>query len=135
MLDLSPAKLLIVFIVVVVLLGPNRLPEVARQLGAGWQRLRDFHQRVDQEIRKSIPDLPSSQDLARLARSPVSLLNELVPMPSVDPLTVDRDAPKADPSAPEGPSAPSTAAGQTARDTPGAGAMWPVLPSDDPGMN
>ena len=126
MLDLSPAKLLIVFIVVVVLLGPNRLPEVARQLGAGWRRLRDLQQRMEHEVRKSVPDLPSGQDLVRFARSPVTLLNELAAMPSGD-----RDAPVVDPAAP-----PPGAA----MDGPGvldavARPPAPLQPSDDPGMN
>ncbi|HVC13438.1 MAG TPA: twin-arginine translocase TatA/TatE family subunit [Acidimicrobiales bacterium] len=77
MLDLSPTKLLIIFVVVVVLLGPKRLPEVARQLGAAWRKLREFHLHVDQELRQSLPDLPSSQDIVRFARSPVTLLNQL----------------------------------------------------------
>ncbi len=77
MLDLSPTKLLVIFVVVVVLLGPKRLPEVARQLGAGWRKLRELHMQVDRELRQSLPDLPSSQDIVRFARSPVSLLNAL----------------------------------------------------------
>ncbi len=77
MLDLSPTKLIIIFVVVVVLLGPNRLPEVARQLGAGWRKLRDLHSQIDRELRQSVPDLPSSQDIVRFARSPITLLNQL----------------------------------------------------------
>lgn len=77
MLDLSPTKLLIIFIVVVVLLGPKRLPEVARQLGAGWRRLRELQLQLDRDIRRSLPDLPSSQDIVRFARSPMTLLDEL----------------------------------------------------------
>jgi TatA/E family protein of Tat protein translocase len=76
-LDLSPTKLLIIFIVMVVLLGPKRLPEVARQLGAGWRRLREVHGKFDRELRETMPDLPSSQDIVRLARSPITLLNQL----------------------------------------------------------
>ncbi|MGC8472647.1 MAG: Sec-independent protein translocase subunit TatA/TatB, partial [Acidimicrobiales bacterium] len=62
---------------VVVILGPKRLPEVARQLGAGWRKVRELHTRLDSEIRQAVPDLPSSQDIVRFARSPVSLLNQL----------------------------------------------------------
>jgi TatA/E family protein of Tat protein translocase len=76
-LDLSPTKLIIILIVAVVLLGPKRLPEVARQLGATWRKIRAFHARVDEELRQSIPDLPSSGDIARFARSPLSLLDQL----------------------------------------------------------
>jgi len=80
-LDLSPTKLLIIFVVVVVLLGPKRLPEVARQLGAGWRKLRDLHGQLDRELRQTMPDLPSSQDIVRFARSPITLLNQLADRP------------------------------------------------------
>ena len=89
-LDLSPTKILIILIVGVLLLGPKRLPQVARQLGSGWRRLRELHQQIDSEVRKSIPDLPSSHDLVRMARSPVALLNQLAEMPT-DPPTVNGD--------------------------------------------
>lgn len=81
MLDLSPTKLLVIFVVVVLLLGPKRLPEVARQLGAGWRKLREFHGQVDREVRKSIPDLPTNQEIVRFARSPITLLNQLADRP------------------------------------------------------
>lgn len=77
MLDLSPTKLLIVFVVAVVLLGPKRLPRVARELGAGWRKLRELHRRVDSELRQSMPDLPTSQEIVRFARSPITMLNRL----------------------------------------------------------
>ncbi|MGO9457889.1 MAG: twin-arginine translocase TatA/TatE family subunit [Acidimicrobiales bacterium] len=77
MLDLSPVKLLLVFIVAMILVGPDKLPQVARQLGAGWRKVRQFHEQVDREVRENIPDLPSTSEIARLARSPVALLNQL----------------------------------------------------------
>jgi TatA/E family protein of Tat protein translocase len=80
-LDLSPTKLLIIFVVVVVLLGPKRLPEVARQLGAAWRKVREFHSHVDRELRQTLPDLPTSQEIVRFARSPISLLNQLADRP------------------------------------------------------
>jgi sec-independent protein translocase protein TatB len=84
MLDLSPAKLLIVFIVAVVLVGPNKLPSVARQLGAAWRQLRQFHEKMESDIRQNMPDLPSSSDIAKLARSPVAFLNQMAQMPPGD---------------------------------------------------
>jgi len=113
MLDLSPAKLLVVLIVAMILLGPNKLPQVARQLGAGWRQLRSFHDRVDAEVRHNMPDLPSTQDIARIARSPVALLNKLAEMPS------DPDRLVADPGA---------TTGETGSDA-GDPAAWPSDPS------
>ena len=77
MLDLSPTKLIIIFVVAIVLLGPKRLPEVARQLGAAWGKVRTFSQRIDGELRQTMPDLPTGRDIVRYARSPITLLNEL----------------------------------------------------------
>jgi len=81
MLSLSPVKLLVVLVVALILLGPDKLPQVARQLGAGWRAMRDFHARVDQEVRQAMPDLPPPSEIARLARSPVALLNQLADLP------------------------------------------------------
>ena len=58
-------------------MGPDKLPQVARQAGALWHSLRTLQQRVEDEIREVAPDLPRSSDLVRYARSPVSLLNQL----------------------------------------------------------
>lgn len=84
MLDLSPTKLVIIFVVVIVLLGPKRLPQVARQLGGAWRKLRTFASQMDDELRKTVPDLPSSHEIARFARSPVSILNRLADLPQRD---------------------------------------------------
>lgn len=84
MLDLGPTKLLVIFIVVVVLLGPDKLPQVARQLGSGWRQLRQLHQRMEAELRQTVPDLPSTEEIARFARSPMSLLTRLSDVPDED---------------------------------------------------
>jgi sec-independent protein translocase protein TatB len=76
-LNLDPSKLLIIAVVAVILLGPDRLPQVARQVGAAWRTFGEFRNRMESEVRNSIPDLPSSADIARLARSPSALLNHL----------------------------------------------------------
>lgn len=77
MLSLSPMKIFIIVAVVVILLGPDKLPEVAHKLGSTWQSLRRFQQRVEDEVRGSLPDLPSTGDIARMARNPVTMLNQL----------------------------------------------------------
>jgi sec-independent protein translocase protein TatB len=76
-LNLDPSKLLIIAVVAVILLGPDKLPQVARQVGSAWRSFGEFRHRMESEVRSSIPDLPSSADIARLARSPSALLNHL----------------------------------------------------------
>jgi sec-independent protein translocase protein TatB len=86
MLNLDPAKLLIIAVVAVILLGPDRLPGFARQVGAAWRSFTDYRHRMEHEVRSSLPDLPSSAELARLAHSPSALLDRLsnLSSPSTD---------------------------------------------------
>lgn len=77
MFSLSPFKLLVIAAVVMLVLGPDKLPEVAQKLGATWRTLKSLQQRVESEVREAIPDLPSTTDLARAVRSPLTLLNTL----------------------------------------------------------
>jgi sec-independent protein translocase protein TatB len=77
MFGFSPIKLLLVIAVIAIFLGPDKLPEVAKKLGHAWRSLKQLQQRVESEVRSVVPDLPSSQDIARFARSPVNLLNTL----------------------------------------------------------
>jgi Sec-independent protein translocase protein TatA len=70
-------KIFVIVAVVVMLLGPDKLPEVAHKLGSTWQSLRRFQQRVEDEVRGSLPDLPSTGEIARMARNPVTVLNQL----------------------------------------------------------
>ncbi|HEY6425722.1 MAG TPA: twin-arginine translocase TatA/TatE family subunit [Acidimicrobiales bacterium] len=80
MLNLDPAKLLVIAVVAIILLGPDRLPQVARQIGAAWRSFNEFRHRMESEVRSSMPDLPPTSEIARLARSPSALLNHLSTM-------------------------------------------------------
>lgn len=68
---------MVIVAVVLLLLGPDKLPEVAHKLGSSWRALKRLQERVEAEVREAIPDLPSTGDIARIARSPVNLLNQL----------------------------------------------------------
>ena len=88
MFSLSPLKILLIAAVIMVLLGPDKLPEVANKLGAGWRSLKRLQQRVESEVREAVPNLPTSAELARVVRSPVNLLNTLAERTN-ESLTVD----------------------------------------------
>jgi Sec-independent protein translocase protein TatA len=91
MLNLDPGKLLIVAIVAIIVLGPDKLPHAAQQVGRTWRSFNEFRRHMEAEVRSNIPDLPSTNELARLARSPTALLDHLGGMSSEDPPT-DPDA-------------------------------------------
>jgi sec-independent protein translocase protein TatB len=80
MLNLDPAKLLVIAVVAIILLGPDRLPQVARQVGGFWRTFNDYRHRMESQVRESMPDLPSTAEITRLARSPSALLDHLSTM-------------------------------------------------------
>lgn len=77
MFDFSPVKILLIAVVTIALLGPDKLPAVAQAIGSFWQLIRKWQSRVESEVRDIIPDLPDSAQLASYARSPLQLLNQL----------------------------------------------------------
>jgi sec-independent protein translocase protein TatB len=77
MLSLTPAKILVVLVVALIVLGPEKLPGVARQLGALWGDLRRWRTRLESEVRGVFPDLPPTHEVAQVVRSPLTFLNRL----------------------------------------------------------
>ena len=54
---LDPAKILIILLLGMIILGPERLPRVARQIGAAWHELSRLRDRLEEEVRNAVPDL------------------------------------------------------------------------------
>lgn len=74
---LSPAKVLIILVVALVVLGPDKLPRVAKQIGALWGEFRRFREKLESDVRGSFPDLPSTDTITQAVRSPLSFLDNL----------------------------------------------------------
>jgi Sec-independent protein translocase protein TatA len=89
MFNLDPSKLLVIATVMIVVLGPERLPHFARQVGGAWRSFSEFRQRMESEVRDSLPDLPSTTELANYARSPSALLDHLSSKKSVNDSATD----------------------------------------------
>ncbi|MCL5446696.1 MAG: twin-arginine translocase TatA/TatE family subunit [Actinobacteria bacterium] len=77
MLDVTPAKLLIVLVFGLIILGPDKLPRVAKQAGEAWNSFKQFRMRMESEMRDVFPQLPSTTEIANAVRSPISLLDRL----------------------------------------------------------
>ncbi|MGB9112265.1 MAG: twin-arginine translocase TatA/TatE family subunit, partial [Acidimicrobiales bacterium] len=65
--NLDPAKILVILVLVLVLVGPEKLPKVARTLGAAWREFARVRQEVVDEVRAALPD---TEDLPRIPRIP-----------------------------------------------------------------
>src|ERR1700722_9838479 len=77
MLSLSPAKLLVILVIALIVLGPEKLPQVARQIGAAWHDLRAWRSRIEAEVRATFPNLPPTHEVAQAVRSPLAFLDRL----------------------------------------------------------
>ena len=137
MLNISPIKIMVIVTVVLLLLGPDKLPEVARKLGSSWQSIKRFQEKIETEVREALPDLPSSSDFVRLARSPVQLLNQLADrsQESDEPARWKPDSNYVDPhEMKEEPEEPAASINTPQAPPPGTGATPPHWPFD-PSLN
>jgi Sec-independent protein translocase protein TatA len=74
---LSPEKLLVVLVVAVIVLGPDKLPRAARHVSSTWRMLRSLRARLEAEARSAFPDLPAFDSVAEAVRSPLAYLDRL----------------------------------------------------------
>jgi TatA/E family protein of Tat protein translocase len=90
---LSPAKLLVILVVALVVLGPDKLPKLAKQIGGLWGDFRKFRERLESDVRGNFPDLPSTEKITQAVRSPLSFLDTLADTHSAENGTTSAGAP------------------------------------------
>jgi Sec-independent protein translocase protein TatA len=73
----SPEKLLVILVVAMVVVGPDKLPRLAAQLGAFWRDLQRWRARLESETKSVFPDLPPFESIGHAVRSPLSYLDRL----------------------------------------------------------
>ncbi len=88
---LSPAKVLIIVVVALAVLGPESLPRVAKQIGGFWGQFKSFRQSLESQVRGSFPDLPSTETITRAVRSPLTFLDTLADRPDPGPTVAGTD--------------------------------------------
>ncbi len=79
---LSPAKLLVVLVIALVVLGPDKLPKLARQVGSLWGDLQTMRQQLESGVRDAFPDLPTTERMTQVVRSPMTFLDGLADTPA-----------------------------------------------------
>lgn len=57
--SIGPAEILVVLVVALIVLGPNRLPEAARSVGKAMAELRRVTSGVQAEVRDAFADKPT----------------------------------------------------------------------------
>ncbi len=99
---LSPAKLLVILVVALIVLGPDKLPKMAKQIGSLWGDFRKFRERLESDVRGNFPDLPSTETIAHAVRSPLSFLDTLADSHSAENAATSAGGPGAEPPDMEG---------------------------------
>src|SRR5580700_2446161 len=66
MLNLDPAKLVVILVLALVVMGPEKMQSSARHFGALWRSVTEFREKAEQQVREALPDL----DLPRIPTSP-----------------------------------------------------------------
>jgi Sec-independent protein translocase protein TatA len=64
-------------VVALVVMGPDKLPKIAKQIGGLWGDFRKFREKLESEVRGNFPDIPSTDKIAQAVRSPLSFLDTL----------------------------------------------------------
>jgi len=59
-LDLGPSEILFILVLILVLFGPDKLPELARRLGKYYRQLNEYKRFLDEEIRKGFLEADES---------------------------------------------------------------------------
>src|ERR1700688_3290949 len=77
MILLSPPKLLLILVIALIVLGPDKLPSAARRIGAMWSEFNRWRTHLETEVRAAFPDLPSTTEIAQAVRSPITMLDRL----------------------------------------------------------
>lgn len=126
MIDLSPLKLLVVLVVALLVLGPEKLPSVTRQIGKAWGELTRLREGLRSQVKDAVGDLPEMAGDLRGARdSFYRTVTQLGTLPA------DAPAPSTAAAAPDAPAVPPAPAAHAE-----AGPTLASLPTDgDPGLN
>jgi sec-independent protein translocase protein TatA len=110
--SLGPAEILVILVVALLVFGPNKMPEIAKQVGKGFREFR----RVQQHLKSELRDVVSEFDSPTSAPGP-----DPVPM-----LPPKDDAASSEPAAPPAPPEASVT------EAPAAEAPAPSLPAPTP---
>jgi sec-independent protein translocase protein TatA len=119
--SLGPAEILVVLVIALLVFGPDKMPDIAKQVGKGFREFR----RVQQHLKSELRDVVSEFD------SPSSATVEQQAVPMLPPKDVTPDAgPEAGPEASTAPVPTPEPRPVPTADTPSASAA--PLPSPEP---
>lgn len=146
--NISPLKILIVAVIALVVLGPEKLPEMTRRAGQAWGDFRHFRESMESQVREVIGDVPGLSDLSGMTnvgiKSTLASAVHGVVSPGPAPAPAEAPAPAGAGPAPPGTAEPDGAMawspprpppGPPGSSGPSRVSPEPVFAADDPGLN
>jgi sec-independent protein translocase protein TatA len=114
--SLGPAEILVVLVIALLVFGPNKMPEIARQVGKGMREFKRVQQHLKSELRDVVSEFDAPSTTSTVDVDPVPMLppkdDEVVvapdPAPTAAPTAADAPA-AVDPPAATPPASDSTA--------------------------
>jgi sec-independent protein translocase protein TatA len=103
--SLGPSEILVVLVIALLVFGPNKMPDIARQVGKGFREFRRVQQHLKSELRDVVSEFDSPTN-ATAEQQPVPMLP---PKDDAAPVDVVEATPAAAPApAAEAPAPPAT---------------------------
>jgi sec-independent protein translocase protein TatA len=72
--SLGPAEILVILVVALLVFGPNKMPEIARQVGRGFREFRRVQQHLRSELRDVVSEFDSPSTTTSVEQQPVPML-------------------------------------------------------------
>jgi sec-independent protein translocase protein TatA len=113
--SLGPAEILVILVIALLVFGPDKMPDIARQVGRGFREFRRVQNHLKAELRDVVSEFdseaPSAEDRAKENTGTPMPTATGDPLPSLPPLgTTDPGGVAADVSSPSTAAAPPAAA-------------------------
>ena len=103
--SLGPAEILVVLVIALLVFGPDKMPDIARQVGKGFREFRRVQQHLKSELRDVVSEFDSPSSTPTVQQDPVPMLPPKEDMP-VASESGDASAPPPKPE-PDAPSEPA----------------------------
>jgi sec-independent protein translocase protein TatA len=72
--SLGPAEILVVLVVALLVFGPDKMPEIAKQVGKGFREFRRMQQHLKSELRDVVSEFDSPTTTTTVGPDPVPML-------------------------------------------------------------
>ena len=72
--SLGPAEILVVLVIALLVFGPNKMPDIARQVGKGFREFKRVQQHLKSELRDVVSEFDAPSSAPSTGPDPVPML-------------------------------------------------------------